>query len=48
MGYALYSGDRANWWTASANSGNATNIVNVNENGNSNNNNASNANRVPV
>ena len=41
-------GARANWWTASANSGNSTNVVNVNNNGNSNNNNASNAICVPV
>lgn len=38
----------ANWWLASAYSGNATNALNINNNGNSNNNNASNANYVPV
>lgn len=41
-------GARAGWWTASANSGNATNVVYVGYGGHSNNNSASNTYRVPV
>lgn len=42
-------GSRCNWWEASANRGNASNVCYVNNNGNANNNVATNANiRAPL